>query len=48
MHAERSSPNEKKRIVPRLITAAFLVWLLRKVRFSLTPMLAQSLITPMP
>ena len=45
MHAERSSPNEKKRLVTWLIllaiTAALFVWLLCKVSYTLTPMLAR-------
>ena len=52
MHAERSSPNEKKRTVTCLIiiaiTAALFVWLLCKVGFTLTPILAQPLIVPTP
>lgn len=52
MKSERSSPNVKKRIVTWFIiiaiTSALLVWLLCKLDFPITPMLAQPLIAPMP
>lgn len=51
MKTPQSSPSGRRRIVIWLIiisvTAALLVWLLCKLDSSVTPMLAQSLITPM-
>lgn len=52
MKPTQSSSNAEKRIVTWLIiiavTASLLVWLLCKLDFPLTPMLARTLIAPMP